>query len=459
MANKNLLTSASKVSQIDLLYFAPVAVVPPAITTPINSYYCFLSKPTPWPDENNPPVPSGDLKTIKQIQKNIFVAKQIKTSDICPIIQRVDWTENTIYDYFRDDVDMLVKDENGYLTKIFYVKNKYDQVFKCLWNNNDGPSTREPYFEPGTYSANRIFQGDDGYKWKFMYTIDTGLKLKFMDKEWMPIQIGSNTPNPLVTSAGAGSIDVINVVDGGSGYDTVNAVVYVTITGDGVGATASANVEPLSSGGSIRDIIVVNPGGNYTYANIAITSAIGSNAVVTWATSPVGGHGFDPISELGCEHIMLTAQFDGNENGYVPTEIDYHQVGILVNPTTKQSNPKPANGAIYSTTTNVIVAPGSDAGYTPDEFVYQGTENNPTFYGTVLNFEADSNMIRLINTTGTPSNNSPIFGQSSKVTRTLLSYNSPNFAVNSGYLIYVENRAGVQRSADGIEQFRFVLGF
>ena len=459
MANKNILTNDSKVSQIDLLYYAPVAVVPPAITVPIHSYYCFLAKPTPWADDNDPTTPTTDLKSIKQIQKNIFVAKQIKTSDISPVIQRIDWQTGSIYDYFRDDVDMLTKDENGFLNKLFYVKNRYDQVFKCLWNNNGAESTREPYFEPGTYSANKIFQGDDGYKWKFMYTIDTGLKLKFMDREWMPVQVGSNTPNPLVTSAGAGSIDVINVIDGGSGYDTVNAVVYVTITGDGTGATASANVESLVDGGSIRDIIVVNPGSNYTYANVAITSAIGGNANVTWATSPIGGHGFDPISELGCGHIMLTAGFDGDENGFVPTDIDYHQVGILVNPTTKQFNPNPANGIIYSTTTNVVVAPGSDAGYTPDEFIYQGTLENPSFYANVLSFDTDSNLIKLINTTGTPANNSPIFGQDSKTTRTLLSYSTPNFAVHSGYMIYVENRSGVQRSTDGIEQFRFVLGF
>ena len=458
MANKNLLTNESKVSLIDLLYYAPVSVVPPT-STPIHSYYCFLSKPTPWSNESDPDSPTTDIKTLKQIQKNIFVAKQIKTSDISPVIQRIDWAENTIYDYYRDDDPMLEKDINGYLLKHFYVKNKYDQVFKCLWNNNAQPSTREPYFEPGTYSSNRIFQGDDGYKWKFMYTIDTGLKLKFMDREWMPVQIGANTPNPLITPSGAGSIDVINVIDGGSGYDTVNAVVYVTITGDGTGASASANVQSLQDGGSIRDIIVVNPGSNYTYANVSVTSDIGGNAELTWATSPVGGHGFDPISELGCEHIMLTSTFDGNENGFVPTEIDYHQVGILVNPTTRQLSPQPANGIIYSTSTNIIVAPGSDGGYTPDEFVYQGKPENPTFYGTVLNFDTDSNMIRLINTTGTPSNNSPIFGQSSSTTRTLLSYNTPNFVVNSGYLIYVENRAGVQRSSDGIEQFRFVLGF
>jgi len=456
---QNLLTNASKISLIDLMYFAPVSVVPPEVSVPIHTYYCFLSKPTPWPDNNNPPVPGADVKSIKQIQKNIFVAKQIKSSDISPVIQRVNWTTGTIYDYYRDDVDMLGKDINGFITKKFYAKNKYDQVFKCLWNNNGGASTREPYFEPGTYSANRIFQGDDGYKWKFMYTIDTGLKLKFMDKEWMPVQIGTNTPNPLITTAGAGSIDVINILNSGSGYDTTNAVVYVTITGDGTGAAATANVSSLATGGQVQDIIVVNPGSNYTYANVAVTSTIGANANVTWATSPIGGHGFDPVAELGAEHIMLTTQFDGDENGYVPTDIDYHQVGLVVNPTTRQNSPNPANGIIYSTTTNVVVAPGSDSGYTPDEFIYQGTLENPSFYATVLSFDAGTNLIKLINTSGVPGNNSPIFGQSSTTTRTLLSYSTPNFAVNSGYMIYVENRSAVQRSTDGIEQFRFVLGF
>jgi hypothetical protein len=156
---------------------------------------------------------------------------------------------------------------------------------------------------------------------------------------------------------------------------------------------------------------------------------------------------------------MLTSQFDGSEGGFIPTDIDYHQVGIIVNPTTRQTNPSPANGIIYSTTTNIVVAPGSDSGYVMDEFVYQGSLSDPSFYATVLSFDTGSNLIELINTSGTPSNNSPIFGQTSKVTRTLLSYSIPNFAIHSGYMIYIENRAGVQRSDDGIEQFRFVLGF
>ena len=455
MANKNILTNGSKVSQIELMYYAPVAVVPPYLTEPINVFYCFLSKPSPWPDEINPPVPATDLKALKEVCRNMFIAKKIKTNDISPVIQRVDWTSGVMYNYFQDDGDMFTKDANGYITYVFYVKNKYDQVFKCLWNNNDQPSTVEPYFEPGTYTANRMFQGEDGYKWKFMYTIDTGLKLKFMDKEWMPVAIGSNTPNPLVTTAGAGSIDVINVNYGGSGYDPGNSVVQVVITGDGTGAAATANVQ----NGVITDIVVTNPGSNYTYASAVIESGYGSDAVLTLSTSPVGGHGFNPISELGCDHVMLTCEFEGSEGGLLPTDIDFHQLGIIVNPTTKQYNPLYANGVVYSTTTDIIVAAGSDSGFEMDEIVYQGSVDNPTFTATVLYFNPSTNLLKLINTKGVPVINSPIFGQTTKSTRTVLSYSLPNFEVHSGYLAYIENRPGVQRSDDGIEQFKFVLGF
>jgi hypothetical protein len=455
MANKNILTNGSKVSQIELMYYAPVAVVPPYLTEPINVFYCFLAKPLPWDDNINPPVPSTDLKSLKQVYRNMFIAKKIKTNDISPVIQRVDWTSGVTYDYFQDDVDMFEKDANGYITKIFYVKNKYDQIFKCLWNNNGQPATAEPYFEPGTYTANKMFLGEDGYKWKFMYTIDTGLKLKFMDREWMPVAVGTNTPNPLITSAGAGSLDVINVIDGGSGYDPGNSVVQVVITGDGTGAAATADVE----NGVITDIVVTNPGGNYTYANVAIQSGYGANAIITTSTSPVGGHGFNPVSELGCDHVMMTCEFEGDENGLLPTDIDFHQLGIIVNPTTKQYNPVYANGVAYSTTTDIVVAPGSDIGFQMDEIVYQGSSENPTFTATVLYFNQSTNLLKLINTKGVPVINSPIFGQSTNSTRTVLSYSLPNFAIYSGHVAYIENRTGVQRSDDGIEQLKFVLGF
>jgi hypothetical protein len=455
MANKNIITTQAKTVQVEQVYFSPVVVVPPNITVPLSATYCFLAKAEPWEDDNDPPAPTLDTKSIKKVFKNIFVTKLIKTSDISPVIQRIDWTTGTVYDYYQDDVNMVELDNNGNLVYNFYVKNKYDQVFKCLWNNNGAASTSEPYFEPGSYGTNNIYTGLDGYKWKFMYTVDTGLKVKFMDKHWMPVAVGANTPNPLVSSAGSGSIDVINITNGGSGYDPTNAAITIVVTGDGQGAAATASV----ANGVIETITVTNSGNNYTYANVSIVSALGSGLEAFAPTSPIGGHGFDPISELGCAHVMLTAEFNGDEGGILPTDIDFHQVGLMVNPTTQELSPNPANGSIYRTTTDFIVAPGFSA-YTPDEWIFQGDSlETATFSARVLSFNATTNVLYLINTTGTPVTNRPVFGDTTKTTRTLLSYTNPNFVILSGYITFIENRTGIQRSEDGIEQFRFVLGF
>jgi hypothetical protein len=455
MANKNLLTYNAKVTQVEQTYFSPVAVLPAPFGTSISTTYCFLSHNLPWEDDNNPPQPTQDQKYIKDIFKNIFVAKQIYSNDISAVIERIDWTSGTTYDYYRDDVDMFEVNGAGLLLLKFYVRNRYDQVFKCLWNNNDGPSTQEPFFQPGSYGTNNIYAGSDGYKWKYMYTIDVGVKRKFMDSRWIPVPVNSITPNPIQSAAGFGDIEVINVTNGGSGYDSANATITVTITGDGTGATGTVE----TSNGQITNIIVNNVGANYTYANVSITSTLGSGATAIAPISPIGGHGFDDIDELGCFNVMLTCAFDGSEGGKIPVDIDYRQVGLLINPVSLSSYPNPANGAIYQTTTNMVVAPGFGA-YVPDEVVYQGTSlDTATFSASVLSFDTASNVIYLINKVGTPILNAPVYSSSSGTVRTLLSVSYPDFQTFSGYLSYVENRTAVERSSDGKEQFRFVLGY
>lgn len=463
MANKNLLTYNAKVTQVEQAYFSPVAVLPPPFGTSINTTYCFLSHNLPWADDNNPPQPTQDQKYIKDIFKSIFVVKQIYSNDISPVIQRIDWTSGITYDYYRDDVDMFAIDGAGLLVLNFYVRNRYDQVFKCLWNNNGTPSSEEPFFQPGSYGTNNIYTGSDGYKWKYMYTIDTGLKRKFMDSRWIPVPVSDNTPNPIQSAAGFGDIEVINVTNGGSGYDSANATITVTITGDGIsanlvpGTTAMAIAE--ASNGQITNIVVTNTGANYTYANVSIISALGSGATAIAPISPIGGHGFDAVDELGCSNVMFTCEFDGSEGGKIPVDIDYRQVGLVVNPVSSESYPNPASGAIYKTTTDLVVAPGFGA-YTLDETIYQGeTLATATFSGSVLSFDTASNVIYLINKVGTPANNAPVFSSSSGTVRTLLSVSPPDFQTFSGYLSYVENRSGIQRSFDGKEQFRFVLGY
>jgi hypothetical protein len=457
MANQSLLTNYGKLSEVEQIYYSPVVELPDVPGVPFSSVYCFLSKVDPWPDDNAPPAPSQTQAAIKQTFKNIFVAKRVQTNDLSPVIERFDWTDGVVYDYYRDDVDMFEVDGDNKLVRKFYIKNQYDQVFKCLWNGNGSPSTSEPYFEPGNYGVNNIYYGADGYKWKFMYNVDIGTAQKFMDSNWLPCPVGANTPDPSLelTTAGAGSIDVINILDGGSGYDPANAIITLTITGDGAGANAVANVV----NGSIDDIVVNNAGGNYTYANVAIVSNLGSGVSVIAPTSPVGGHGYDPVSELGASRIMFVTEFDGSEGGVIPTDITFYQVGLVVNPTSLSMQHYPANATIYRTTTDLVVAPGFGE-YVSDEIVWQGdTLETASFFGTICSFDVASNTVKLINTTGTPILNAPLFGKNSSTTRTLLSYNQPDFVILSGYMSYIENRSGVTRSPDGIEQVKIVLGY
>ena len=472
--NLNKLTTNAKVSQVQLDYYAPTATIQGASLTNV---YAFLGQEDSWPvwpvigGVETPIQPTEDQSYLKKTFKNMFAAKLINSSNMSPVIQRIDWANNVNYFAYVDNVEIMTKDTNGFLVHNFYIKNRFDQVFKCLANNNGGLSTSEPFFQPGSYGTNNIYEGADLYKWKYMYTIDAGSKNKFMDSAWMPVPVGANTPQPYLTTAGWGDIEVINITNGGSGYDALNQYITVTVTGDGVGATANITSAQVV-GGAIKDVTVKTAGNNYTYANVTINAYTSANLKflapgVTQATaiapiSPVGGHAYDPISELGCTNIMYAVEFNGSEGGVLPTTgVDYRQVGLLVNPKVYGSvGPIAANGAIYNLATQFILSAGAGNVYVADEIVQQ-TDNsgNVLFSATVLNFNTSSNLLQIINTYGTPVIGQSVIGQTSGASRVLFSESTPTMIPFSGLITYIENRVGVSRSDDGIEQFKFILGY
>jgi len=479
-SNLNLLTNNAKINQIILDYYAPVSKVQNSV---FNTTYAFLGKEDPWtyaPDNTTeiPTQPTQDQKYLKSVFKNMFAAKLLNTSNIRPVIQRIDWANNTNYFAYSDNVDLTAKDSNGLLINNFYVKNRYDQVFKCLANNNGGISTQEPYFQPGSYGTNNIYQDNDYYKWKYMYTIDAGSKKSFMDSNWMPLPTSFNTPQPYLTTAGSGDIEVINVTNGGSGYDPVNTYVVVTVTGDGSGVIANVTSSQVVNG-VIKDVVVKAgyAGSNYTYANVSIVAYTSSNLAIISPTSsgataiapisPVGGHAYDPISELGCSNIMYQVEFNGTEKDssgkdQIPVDgVNYRQVGLLVQPQIYGSSGAVlANGTIYNTSTQLTLSSGAGNVYIADEVVQQfDINNNIVFSGTVLSFSTSTNVLQLINTKGSYVIGQSITGYTSGASRTVFSASLPSLIPFSGYITYIENRAGVQRSSDGIEQFRFILGY
>jgi hypothetical protein len=462
-ANSSLLLSGSKVYEVFQYYYSPSAAAYQASATINNNLYAFIGKTTPWEDYQNPPVPTQDQYSLKKVFKNIVAVKKIITSDVSAVIPRRDWTSGVVYDYYDDHTDMFTVDSQNLISKNFYVRNKFDQIFKCLWNNNGAPSTDQPQFLPGTFDSTFLIQTNDGYKWKFMYAINGGIKQKFLDENWIPCPIGSSIPSPAVSAAGAGSIDVINVTTIGKGYEPTG--VTINIIGDGTGASASAVV---NAAGYLTDVTMINTGTNYTYADVTIDTIVGFNtpnvaAVAIAPVSPPGGHSIDPISELGCNNVMLSLDFTGDEGGTIPTDLIYYQLGLILNPQSTSELPNLASDDRYDVTSQLFVSPGSGS-FVAGQTVYQGPSiSTATFTATVASFNTSTNILKVINTEGTIINNEPLFqdatGAINSAVRTVLSHNEPDFIVMSGYMTYIENRTAVSRSPDGTEQFRVVLRF
>ena len=461
-ANSSLLTYSSKLYEVLQYYFAPSSTAEESVDVP-NSLYAFLGRVTPWPDPFNPPPPTQDQYSIKNTFKNIIAAKKIISSDISPVIPRKDWATGTIYDYYDDRVDMFTLDANNLVSKNFYVKNRYDQVFICLWNNRGVASTIEPQLTPGTFDSTFLVQTSDGYKWKFLYSIDAGIKQRFLDETWMPVPVGFNVPNPTISAAAEGQIDVINITTVGQGYQSGG--VDVVITGDGSGAAASP---VINAAGYLTDMIMTNVGSGYTFANTTITASTGyptPNVAASAMTpvSPVGGHGLDPISDLGCNNVMVAIEFIEDENGTIPTDITYYQLGLILDPSSQQSTPNYTFNDIFDVTKHFTVSPGTGS-FVSGQTIYQGPSlGAATFTAQVVNFNSTTNVLRVINTSGTPTINDALIqdasGAVNVAVRTLLATEDPDFIVYSGYMTYIENRTAIQRSPDGTEQFRLVLRF
>ena len=123
----------------------------------------------------------------------------------------------------------------------------------------------------------------------------------------------------------SGTIDAIKVVSGGYSYGVAN----ISIEGDGTGATAEAEIDPITN--EIIKIHITNRGEGYTYANVKIIGN-GNGASLRAIISPYGGHGKNSPEELFARSLMFYTNISTDLNQGVTVGNDYRQVGIIKNP-------------------------------------------------------------------------------------------------------------------------------
>lgn len=129
--------------------------------------------------------------------------------------------------------------------------------------------------------------------------------------------------NELLTVSG--TIDAVKIISGGYNY----GVAFVSIVGDGYGATATATIDPAT--GEIVKINITNRGQNYTFANVVIYGN-GNGASARAIMSPYGGHGKNSPDEFFARTLMFYGNISGDLNQGLSVDNDYRQIGIIKNP-------------------------------------------------------------------------------------------------------------------------------
>lgn len=402
--------------------------------------YAFVGRSVEWADEVDPPTPTSSEDWMIQSWDHMLLTKRINLSNMSLAAKKNIWQSGTIYQPW-DSADGLIAE------KKFFVITSQNRVYKCLDSIPNTPSTIEP--DDTGITPVRL---SDGYTWKFMYDISNSEYTKFNDTEVIPVKFIETDDGSLQFQvqkyAVPGTLNRIEVLDGGSGYSTSPEVV---ITGDGTGATATAVLD----GDKVKYVIMTNPGSGYTWANVVFNGTSSVKATGRVILSPIKGHGSNPVDELFGSSVITTVTFDGNEAGVFPINIKFRQIGLLTNPTFWKSSTVADLSAASQQYTILNVGSLSGA-------LVEGEYLNDTTLGlqnAARIIKIESNKVYVNNLKGDIAANDIMQGQLSGTSFEVINVIEPVLEPYSGNMLYVENRPPITKIENQSETYRLIIKF
>lgn len=197
-----------------------------------NDYFVFAGKHTPYPGSDaNLTTPNNSVKSINlDVYDNMIFAKRISTSDVVQVVPKHLWSSNTFY-YKYDH-----RDGDLYNKKFYTVVDDTTEynVYKCLFNASNTSVLVNSTVAPSVKTTDPIYTGD-GYIWKYLYSISKTQYQKFATGGYVPVIANSAVTN----AAMPGTIEVIDIVSRGQGYDN-----YIS---NGVFRTSDLSVDGVNT--------------------------------------------------------------------------------------------------------------------------------------------------------------------------------------------------------------------
>ena len=263
-------------------------------------------------------------------------------------------------------------------------------------------------------------------------------------------------------AASAGEVVGYQVTSGGSGYTTVPTV---EVIGNGVAANATATI----SGGAVTKINVKDSDGNkahgrnFTQAYVKITGGNGSGAVARPIIGPAAGFGADPRDDLKATAMMFTAKPAGDEGSNWVIGNDFRQVTLVKNIEIPDSDAlytgvtgnamrrmkfsnisssfsadKTILGSTSLANAYVVKSDSDEVWYIQDS----DTKFEPFVEGEVIS-ETDGSGAGTLDASG-------VDGDS-------FAYINGDVDISTGEVMYIDNRAAIQRSADQTEDIKIII--
>ena len=180
------------------------------VTSTANAYYSFIGLPNPndyqsdW--DSLPPAPKDNFSEENDYWDTMVALKKINSSDVRQVIPKRAWSSGTTYDMYRHDYSINNKAPNSQTGRLYdanyFVVNSDYNVYICIENGSSGApdsitakgnkSKDEPTFTDLEPSA--AGTSDDGYIWKFLFSISPSDIVKFDSTEYIVV------PNDWATS-------------------------------------------------------------------------------------------------------------------------------------------------------------------------------------------------------------------------------------------------------------------
>lgn len=441
-----------------------------AIGNEANSVYLFLGKSDAWSDvitdntDADAPMPADNLVNANDAWRNAIAMKQVTSGDVINIIPRHDWISGNFYPAW-DDADINI------FSTAFYVITDEFKVYKCI----KAPANESGSIVKPEQTNSKPTEEADGYIWKYMFTVFTTEATKFLTNFFIPVKT-VKTPTSADeqvkyayqndSAAHKGKIYRYVVTNGGFGYTTTPPT--VNVFGDGSGAVATAVI----FNGVVTEVKVTgtgatfdtNVGSGYNVAYVTLTGGSGNGATARAVLSPKNGHGTDPVSELGGYYVGIRVRLSGTEGGtdFIVNN-SFRQIGIVKNPFSYGTSTIATattlgslKGLRFSSHGSIVIGDyiiGGTSGAIafvdsydadaadPDAHVFYH-QNDKTGY---VSFQAGESITGYTGGTATI-----------KASGGLL---NPEVEPFTGEVLFLENRAAINRSASQIEDIKVIIEF